>query len=107
MGCCAISRATFTVSPSPIPRIVAFDERFRHHPLQGTQIIALAPPADYRPRVHAPLFCSTFSPKGLHKVRYFGLWHPSKRAKSAQVRLRLATRSKQIPLWPNRLSPNR
>jgi hypothetical protein len=28
-------------------------------------------------------------PKGLHKVRYFGLWHPSKRAKAAQVRLRL------------------
>jgi hypothetical protein len=28
-------------------------------------------------------------PKGLHKVRYFGLWHPSKRAKVAQVRLRL------------------
>jgi hypothetical protein len=28
-------------------------------------------------------------PKGFHKVRYFGLWHPSNRSKAAQVRLRL------------------
>ena len=28
-------------------------------------------------------------PKGLHKVRYFGLWHPSKRQRAAQARLLL------------------
>jgi hypothetical protein len=28
-------------------------------------------------------------PKGLHKVRYFGLWHPSKRRRAAQARLLL------------------
>ena len=28
-------------------------------------------------------------PKGLHKVRYFGLWHPSKRQHAAQARLLL------------------
>ena len=28
-------------------------------------------------------------PKGLHKVRYFGLWHPSKREKAAKARLLL------------------
>jgi Putative transposase len=26
-------------------------------------------------------------PKGFHKVRYFGLWHPSKRHRAAQARL--------------------
>ena len=25
-------------------------------------------------------------PKGLHKVRYFGLWHPAKREDAARVR---------------------
>jgi len=29
-------------------------------------------------------------PKGLHKVRYFGLWHPSQRARARQARLLLA-----------------
>jgi hypothetical protein len=28
-------------------------------------------------------------PKGLHKVRYFGLWHPRKRQSAAQARLLL------------------
>ena len=28
-------------------------------------------------------------PKGLHKVRYFGLWHPSRRQEAAQARLLL------------------
>ena len=28
-------------------------------------------------------------PKGLHKVRYYGLWHPSKRQEAAKVRLLL------------------
>jgi hypothetical protein len=37
-------------------------------------------------------------PKGLHRVRYFGLWHPSKRAKAAQVRLRLALDQRTQPV---------
>ena len=28
-------------------------------------------------------------PKGLHKIRYYGLWHPSRREQAARVRLRL------------------
>jgi hypothetical protein len=28
-------------------------------------------------------------PKGLHKVRYFGLWHPARRADAARIRLLL------------------
>ena len=28
-------------------------------------------------------------PKGLHKVRYFGLWHPAKRKEAARARLLL------------------
>ena len=28
-------------------------------------------------------------PKGLHKVRYFGLWHPAKRKDAARARLLL------------------
>lgn len=37
-------------------------------------------------------------PKGLHRVRYFGLWHPSLRAKAAQVRLRLTLDQANIPV---------
>lgn len=36
-------------------------------------------------------------PKGFHRVRYFGLWHPSKRAKAAQVRLRLKLDQRSRP----------
>jgi Putative transposase/Transposase zinc-binding domain len=32
-------------------------------------------------------------PKGLHKVRYFGLWHPSKREHAARARLHLSLAS--------------
>jgi hypothetical protein len=28
-------------------------------------------------------------PKGLHKIRYFGLWHPSQREQAARARLLL------------------
>ena len=35
-------------------------------------------------------FLSHVLPKGLHKVRYFGLWHPSKRTRAQQARLLLA-----------------
>ena len=37
-------------------------------------------------------------PKGLHKVRYFGLWHPSKRAKAAQARLLLQLEQTNPPV---------
>lgn len=36
-------------------------------------------------------------PKGLHKVRYFGLWHPSKRHRAAQARLLLELERKTEP----------
>ena len=41
-------------------------------------------------------------PKGLHKVRYFGLWHPAKRAQAAQARLLLELdRTKPAPSQDN------
>jgi hypothetical protein len=36
-------------------------------------------------------------PKGFHKVRYFGLWHPANRELAARVRLRLALDQPQPP----------
>jgi hypothetical protein len=36
-------------------------------------------------------------PKGLHKVRYFGLWHPSKRLTASNVRLLLYLERTQPP----------
>src|SRR5262249_42068171 len=37
-------------------------------------------------------------PKGLHKVRYFGLWHPNKRAIASKARLLLhMQRANQVP----------
>ena len=44
-------------------------------------------------RMHGHEFLRRFLqhvlPKGLHKVRYSGLWHPSKRHRAAQARLLL------------------
>src|SRR5208282_3178112 len=44
-------------------------------------------------RLSGPKFMRRFLqhvlPKGLHKVRYFGLWHPSKREDAARARLLL------------------
>lgn len=37
-------------------------------------------------------------PKGLHKVRYFGLWHPSRRQQAAAARLLLAIDRTSQPL---------
>lgn len=42
-------------------------------------------------------FLSHVLPKGLHKVRYFGLWHPSKRARAQQARLLLAAERRVEP----------
>jgi hypothetical protein len=43
-------------------------------------------------------FLSQVLPKGLHKVRYFGLWHPSRRALVQQARLLLARERRTDPL---------
>jgi hypothetical protein len=37
-------------------------------------------------------------PKGFHKVRYFGLWHPSKRDRAAQAHLLLDLERKTPPV---------
>jgi hypothetical protein len=36
-------------------------------------------------------------PQGLHKVRYFGLWHPSKRDQAGRVRLHLLLERPMLP----------
>ncbi len=56
-----------------------------HHPIQGPQD---------RPRANRPLqrdefmrrFLQHVLPRGFHKVRYFGLWHPRQRHNAARVR---------------------
>jgi hypothetical protein len=40
-------------------------------------------------------------PKGLHKVRYFGLWHPSKRQRAAAARLLLELQNATPRLHPS------
>ncbi len=37
-------------------------------------------------------------PKGLHKVRYYGLWHPSRREQAARARLMLHLRQPSIAI---------
>lgn len=39
-------------------------------------------------------------PKGLHKVRYFGLWHPARRKQAARARLLLLLTSPAAPTQP-------
>jgi Putative transposase len=75
-------------------RIVAFDERFvtiRYKERKSSRWRTC--------RLSGHEFMRRFLqhvlPKGLHKVRYFGLWHPSKRAKAAQARLLLQLEQKQ------------
>lgn len=46
-------------------------------------------------------FCQHILPQGFHKVRYYGLWHPSKRALAARVRQMLLLERKQpLPVEP-------
>jgi predicted RNA-binding Zn-ribbon protein involved in translation (DUF1610 family) len=46
-------------------------------------------------------FCQHILPKGFHKVRYYGLWHPSKRALAGRVRQMLLLESKEpLPAEP-------
>ena len=59
--------------------------RNRHHPIQGTQD---RPPRTCR--LSGDEFMRRFLqhvlPRGFHKVRYFGLWHPAQRHNAARVR---------------------
>jgi hypothetical protein len=53
-------------------------------------------------RIPGPEFMRRFLqhvlPKGLHKVRYFGLWHPAKRKDAARARLLLLFDRQATPL---------
>src|SRR3974390_1649946 len=69
-------------------RIVALDERsvsFRtkHRQSNRWRTCTLQGPEFMR------RFLQHVLPKGLHKVRYFGLWHPSKRQEASKLRLLL------------------
>ena len=71
--------------------------RCMHHPALGPdrfgQITSGASNRWRITRLKADEFMRRFLqhvlPKGLHKVRYFGLWHPAKRGEAARVRLLL------------------
>jgi hypothetical protein len=69
-------------------RLVSFDEtgvafRHKHRASNRWRVIRLQPHEFMR------RFLQHVLPKGLHKVRYFGLWHPAKRDVAARVRLLL------------------
>jgi len=66
MGCCAISRATFTVSPSPIP---ASSPSMRGSSPSATRNAnhRAGAPADYPATSSCAAFCSTFSPRDCTK----------------------------------------
>src|SRR4029077_19637240 len=69
-------------------RIVGLDERsvsfrYKHRQSNRWRICTLDGEEFMR------RFLQHVLPKGLHKVRYFGLWHPSKRAIASNVRLLL------------------
>lgn len=69
-------------------RIVALDDqhvtvRYRHRKLGCWQTCRLQGQEFMR------RFLQHVLPSGLHKVRYFGLWHPSRRKQAAQARLLL------------------
>ena len=78
-------------------RIVALDEhtvsfRYKHRQSNRWRTCTL----------HGEEFMRRFLqhvlPKGLHKVRYFGLWHPNKRAIASKARLLLhMQRANQVP----------
>ena len=45
-------------------------------------------------------FCQHILPKGFHKVRYYGLWHPSRRDLLSRVRQRLML-DRPLPVQPD------
>jgi Putative transposase/Transposase zinc-binding domain len=69
-------------------RLASFDETgvaFRHkHRASNRWRVTRLQPHEFMRR-----FLQHVLPKGLHKVRYFGLWHPAKRDVAARVRLLL------------------
>ena len=78
-------------------RIVALNEhtvsfRYKHRQSNRWRICTLDG-AEFMRR-----FLQHVLPKGLHKVRYFGLWHPSKRPMASKARLLLhMQRANQLP----------
>jgi hypothetical protein len=69
-------------------RLVSLDETgvaFRHkHRASNRWRVTRLQPHEFMRR-----FLQHVLPKGLHKVRYFGLWHAAKRGEAARVRLLL------------------
>jgi hypothetical protein len=66
-------------------RVVGLDDRtvaIRHKDRRSSQWRTSRMPGDEFMR----RFLQHVLPKGLHKVRYFGLWHPSHRKQAARVR---------------------
>ncbi len=66
-------------------RIVGLDDRavtIRHKERASNQWLTTRMPGHEFMR----RFLQHILPKGLHKVRYFGLWHPSRRKQAARVR---------------------
>ena len=78
-------------------RIVALDEHtvsFRYKHRQSNRWRTCTLDAEEFMR----RFLQHVLPKGLHKVRYFGLWHPNKRAIASKARLLLhMQRANQVP----------
>jgi len=78
-------------------RIVALDDhtvalRYKHRQSNRWRICTLDG-AEFMRR-----FLQHVLPKGLHKVRYFGLWHPSKRSIASKARLLLHMQpANQVP----------
>jgi hypothetical protein len=82
------------------PRLVALDEsadtvtlRYKHRKSARWRHCRLAGDEFMR------RFLQHVLPRGFHKVRYFGLWHPSKRDLAAQARLLLEL-ERHVPLPP-------
>ena len=51
-------------------------------------------------------FCQHVLPQGFHKVRYYGLWHPSKRELAGRVRrMLLLDRKDPLPMEPTQPIP--
>ena len=75
-------------------RIVALDDQavtIRHkHRKSNRWRMSRIPGQEFMRR-----FLQHVLPKGLHKVRYFGLWHPAKREDAARARLLLLLDSQE------------
>ena len=95
-----LARYVFRVAISNA-RLVAFDDntvtlRYKPRRSDGWRLCRLAGHEFMR------RFLQHVLPSGFHKVRYFGLWHPSKRALAARARLLLQL---EPPLAPPPTEP--